>query len=126
MDIEELLNIVKDAAYEVRKALSFGYLESVYQDALLYELQSRGIDAKLEEPLQVLYKGHLVGEFKADILVEDRIIVEIKACQNLLPVHETQLINYLKATGIDKGLLINYGSETFACREKDRIYHPNK
>jgi len=122
VDIRELLDEVKDAAFEVRKNLSFGYLESVYQRALLYELQDRGIKAVIEAPIEARYKGRTVGEFRADILVEDKIIIELKACQNLLPAHEAQLVNYLQTTGIDKGLLINYGGEIFACREKDRIY----
>ncbi len=109
MDIEQLISAVISAAYEVRITLGTGFLESVYQNALMTELESRGIKTEKETPLAVKYKGHIVGDFRCDILVDNRIIIELKAVGLLLPAHEAQLVNYLTATGIDHGLLINFG-----------------
>lgn len=122
MNERELIDAINVAAYEVRLNLTRGYLEEVYHEALMVELQSRGIKAIKDAPVPVYYKGHLIKGYKADILVEDRIILELKAVDYVLPIHEAQLVNYLTATGLDKGILINYGGEKFAFRVKDRIY----
>jgi len=118
----DLIEIINAAAWEVRKHLSPGFLESVYQNALIVELRSQGILAEKEVPIKVNYKGVEVGNYIVDVLVEKRIIVELKAVEYLHPAHEAQLVNYLTATGIDHGVLINYGGEKFAFRVKDRIY----
>lgn len=117
----ELLELINKAAYEVRINLASGYLESVYKNALMFELESLGLHAEKEVSLPVYYKGIMVGEFRADIVVND-IIIEVKACRELSSAHEAQLVNYLVATGYDKGVLINYGGEKFAFRIKDRNY----
>ncbi len=122
MDIDELLAVIKDAAYQVRKGLSYGFLESVYQNALIFELRSRGIKAEKETPIAVHYKGVIVGEFRADILVDDKVIIEIKAVRELNAIHEIQLVNYLSATGLEYGYLINYGSENYRIIRKTRTY----
>lgn len=119
--IMELLELINKAAYEVRINLASGYLESVYKNALMFELESLGLHAEKEVSLPVYYKGIMVGEFRADIVVYD-IIIEVKACRELSSAHEAQLVNYLVATGYDKGVLINYGGEKFAFRIKDRNY----
>ena len=80
--------------------------------------------ADIEYPIKVYYKNIVVGEFRADIFVEDSVIIELKTCAQLMPAHEAQLVNYLKATGIDYGYLINYGSEKFQIRMKTREYEP--
>ncbi|MBI4837967.1 MAG: GxxExxY protein [Nitrospirae bacterium] len=95
--------------YNVYDELGSGFLESVYEKALMIELEGIGLRADNQKSLNVLYKNHLVGEFKADIIVEDKIIIEIKAVNNLISQYEAQLINYLKATGIKVGLLVNFG-----------------
>lgn len=118
----EIINVIQDAAYEVHMHLKQGYLEAVYKAALKFELTQRGLKVEEEVPLAVRYKGHLVGEYRADLLVNDSIIIELKACSELLPIHETQIINYLTTTGLDYGILINYGSTRFAFRVKTRIY----
>lgn len=123
--IMELLELINKAAYEVRINLASGYLESVYKNALMFELESLGLHAEKEVSLPVYYKGIMVGEFRADIVVND-IIIEVKACRELSSAHEAQLVNYLVATGYDKGVLINYGGEKFAFRIKDRNYHKCK
>lgn len=125
MDIEKLLKTIQDAAYEVRVNLCSGYLESVYQNALVTELELRGIKAEKEVYIPVFYKGKCVGEFRADLLVDNKVIVELKAVCELLPVHEVQLVNYLVATGIDYGILINFGGEKFRAIRKSRIYNPD-
>lgn len=91
------------------RALGYGFLERVYQNALYYELLDRGLDCKVQQPIRVYYQGHLVGEYIADMLIEDKIILELKAVKDLADEHEAQLINYLKSTRIEVGLLLNFG-----------------
>lgn len=124
MDTKNLLKVIKDASYEVRLNLGPGYLESVYQNALIIELRSRGLLAEKEVTIPVWYKGVQVGDFRADILVEKAIILELKSVQELNPLHEAQLVNYLVATGYDYGYLINYGAEKFRIALKTRVYTP--
>ena len=119
----ELIDAINKCAYEVRLHLGPCFLESVYQNALLYELSANGLVAKKEIAIPVYYKNTLVGDYRADIIVENRIILEIKAVQSILPQHEVQLVNYLTATGLDCGILINYGGEKFAFRVKTRKYN---
>lgn len=124
MLIDDLLNTIKDAAFEVRKHLPPGFLESVYQNALMIELSQKGLKADKEISIPVNYKGNIVGDFRADILVNKSVIIEIKAVRELLPIHEAQLVNYLTATGIDYGVLINYGGDNYRFIKKTRIYKP--
>ena len=121
MDTKKLIDTIYAAAFEVREHLKAGYLESVYKNALVIELKSRGLKVQAEVPITVRYKGYSVGEFRADIVVNGQIILELKAVAEISPIHETQLVNYLVATGIDHGILINYG-ENYAFRYKTRIY----
>ena len=123
MNIDEILDIIKDAAYEVRKNLPPGFLESVYQNALMIELSEKDLIVSKETPIPVYYKGKIVGDFRADILVNGKVIIELKAVRELLPIHEAQLVNYLTATGIDYGILINYGGDNYRYIKKTRIYH---
>lgn len=123
-DIDELVHKINEAAFEVRKNLCPGFLENVYKNALILELQSRGIYAQGEVSIPAYYKGSIVGDYRADILVENKIILEIKSVSTLLPVHEAQLVNYLNVTKLDYGILINYGGERFAFHLKTRIYSP--
>jgi GxxExxY protein len=97
------------AFYNVYNTLGYGFLEKVYENALLIELTKIGIAATAQSPIQVLYDSKVVGEYFADIMVENCIIVEIKAAKNLAAEHEAQLLNYLKATNIEVGLLVNFG-----------------
>ena len=122
MDLEELIKKVIQCVYNVRLQLSAGFLETVYQKALLIELKKNNILAEAEVPVDVYYDDSVVGEYRADIVVEKKIILEIKAIQHLLPVHEAQLVNYLTATKIDCGLLINFGGERLEIRRKYRTY----
>jgi GxxExxY protein len=96
-------------AFDVHNSLGYGFLEKVYENALLVELRRAGLGAAQQVPIPVHYREHKVGDFYADLLVEGSVIVEIKAVRNLVDVHEVQLVNYLKATGIPVGLLLNFG-----------------
>lgn len=122
METEELIKAIIQCAYNVRIHLTAGFLETVYQKALMIELQEKGIHAEAEKPIDVYYKDKIVGDFRADIIAEGIIIIELKAVQQLMPIHETQLVNYLTATHIDHGLLINFGSERIQIKRKFREY----
>ncbi|MHC4353830.1 MAG: GxxExxY protein [Planctomycetota bacterium] len=105
----ELSSKIIAAAHSVHKELGQGFLEKVYKNALAIELREAGIECDLEVPMSVLYRGLVVGDYVADMVVEDKIIVEAKAVSELNSAHEVQLVNYLKATGVQVGLLINFG-----------------
>lgn len=117
---EELTGQILQACFAVMNELGAGFVESVYQRALLVELRQRGLIAELEFPLNVTFRGVIVGNFFADILVESKVILELKAVKALLPEHQAQLINYLKATGIEVGLLINFGNPKLEYRRLHR------
>lgn len=97
------------AAFEVYRVLGYGFLEKVYRKAMIVELQLRGLRAVEEPHIRVTFKGRNVGDYSPDILVEECVIVKIKAEEKYNPKHEAQLLNYLKATGIKVGLLLNFG-----------------
>ena len=105
---EQLSYVIRGCVYEVFKHLGCGFLEKVYENALLKELKKQGLSARSQVPIKVYYKEELVGEYVADIVVEGRIILELKAQQKLLKIHEAQLLNYLKATGSKVGMLVNF------------------
>ena len=101
------------AAMEVHKALGFGFLESVYQEAMEIEFQKRNIPFVSQKRIQIQYKDVLLNQFYiADLFCYDKIIVELKAVSSILPEHEAQIINYVKATGTKLGLLFNFGEES--------------
>lgn len=106
----------------VHRALGAGFLESVYQSALLIELRIAGLDAEAGTRTPVYYRSELVGDFIADILVGKSIILELKAVQEVHPAHESQIVNYLQATGLDIGLLLNFGAPSLQIKRKHRIY----
>ena len=108
MNIDDITYQIRGAIFDVNKVLGYGFLEKVYEKALIIELNSRGLSVGNQVPLKVIYKEEIVGEYFADLLVEGRVIVEIKAVRHLLKEHQAQLLNYLKATGIQVGLLVNF------------------
>ena len=122
MDVEMLVRTVMECSKNIRRHLGPGYLESVYKNAMLVELKKNNLAYEIEKPINVFYDGVLVGEFKADIIVEGILILELKAVQSLHMAHEIQLVNYLTATGIDHGLLINFGSDELQFKRKYRVY----
>jgi GxxExxY protein len=108
MDINDITYAINGAAFEVNRILGSGFLEKVYENALLVELRERGFNAESQIPVKVFYKNKVVGEYIIDILVEKKVIVELKTVEKFDNVHEAQLLNYLKASGIQVGLLINF------------------
>jgi GxxExxY protein len=124
MEQEELTGKVIGCAMTVHRKLGPGFLESVYQNALAHELRKEGVRVKCERALVVMYDGVVVGEFSADMVIEESVIVENKAVRALAPVHEVQLVNYLNATGKDVGLLINFGGFSLEFKRKNRRYRP--
>ena len=108
MEEEDLTFKIRGCVYEVFRVLGAGFLEQVYQKALLHELEVQGLRAEGQRALEVTYKGTPVGMYVADILVEDRVVVELKAVESLTKAHEAQLLNYLKASGKRVGLLVNF------------------
>jgi len=109
MLFEELTRKILEVCFEVSNELGSGFLESVYQNALMIALTEKGLSAKSQEPLSVQFHSQPVGQFYADILVEDKVIIEIKAVSVLTGEHQAQVINYLKGTGKEIGLLVNFG-----------------
>jgi len=97
------------AAYKVYNALGFGFLEKVYENAMVIELTKLGLPVEQQQSIQVFYEGQVVGEYAADLVIDGKVIVELKAVSALDKAHEVQLVNYLKATGIEVGLLLNFG-----------------
>ena len=110
MEDDELTKIIIGCAYKVHNRLGPGFLEKVYENALRIELEKQGLRVKQQEPIRVRYDGQEVGEYYADLWVDERVVVELKASQALVKQHEVQLVNYLTATNIDCGLLLNFGS----------------
>jgi GxxExxY protein len=110
-------------AYKVHNTLGAGFLEKVYQNALRIELERLGLEVRQQAPIAVRYEGQTVGEYYADLWVEERVIVEIKTVAALDKSHESQLVNYLVATGVDLGLLINFGTSV-QVKRKYRRYVP--
>ena len=108
MNQNDITYKINGAVFEVNRKLGPGFLEKVYENALLIELKERGLKAKNQVPIKVEYKGKIVGEYYADIVVENQIIIELKAVESLQKIHDAQLLNYLKATGYKIGLLINF------------------
>jgi len=111
-------------AMKIHSTLGSGFLETVYQRALDLELTRAGLKVEAEKPISVRYEGEVVGAFIADLLVNDVLIVETKAVQMLAKIHEVQLVNYLVATGIDEGLLLNFGAERLEFKKKFRRPKP--
>lgn len=108
---QQLTEQIIQCFFEVYRQLGFGFLEKVYEHALMIELQRRGLHARNQQPTIVFYNGRTVGEYFADIVVEEAVIIELKAAEALVLEHETQLINYLRATNIEVGLLLNFGKK---------------
>lgn len=106
---KEITQEIIGAAFEVYKILGYGFLEKVYENALIEELKRRRIKANQQQPVKVFYKEVLVGEYVSDLFVEGKVIVELKAEKKYNSEHEAQLLNYLKASNIKVGLLINFG-----------------
>lgn len=121
-DINQLIQLIISLSKNIRRQLDPGYLESVYKNAMVVELRKHNLSYEVERPIRVLYDDIVVGDFKADIVVDNRLILELKAVQNLSVAHEVQLVNYLTSTGINDGMLINFGSLQLQFKHKYRVY----
>ena len=121
---EDLTRQIIGCAYKVYNTMGFGFLESVYEKCLVIELEKLGLEVKEQHPITVYYDGKVVGEFFADLWVQQAVIVEMKSVRAIATVHETQLVNYLKATGKDVGLLINFGETKVEVKRKVRELPP--
>lgn len=120
---EDTTRIILEACFEVANELGSGFLESVYQNALLITLLQKDIHVESQHPTQVVFRGQIVGQFCADFLVDSKVIVEIKAVNSLLPEHDVQVINYLRAANIEIGSLVNFGKPKL---EYKRLYKAPK
>ncbi len=119
---ELLIKRIIQCIYNVRGVLSPGFLEKVYKNALYIELKDQGIPVETEVPVNVYYKNHVVGSYKADMIVNKNIIIELKATQHLSLENEVQLVNYLTALNIENGILVNFGSDKIEIKRKYKTY----
>ena len=108
MDKDELFYKVNGAIFEVNRVLGAGFLEAIYENALQIEMRNRGLEVENQVSLNVEYKGTIIGEYRADLIIEDQLIIEVKAIKALLDVHTAQLLNYLKSTGMKYRVLVNF------------------
>ena len=120
---KNITDIILKSYYKVFNNLGYGFLEKVYQNALFYELKKQGLVCEKQKPIKVYYDEIQVGEYYADIIVNECIIIELKAAESLAEEHEFQLINYLKATDIEVGLVLNFGKNP---QFKRKIFTNNK
>ena len=120
---DELTQKIIGCAHKVHNTPGPGFLEKVYENALRIELEKTGLLVRQQEPICVKYAGQVIGEYYADLWVDTRVVVELKATQTLSREHEVQLVNYLTATGVDIGLLINFGPSV-QVKRKFREYKP--
>ena len=115
---EDLTEKIIKAAMTVHNILGFGFMEKVYENSLMVELELSDLKAMQQQPMKVFYKEKLIGDYIADVIVEDKIIVELKSIENLNKIHEVQLVNYLKAVNMEVGLLLNFGKEKLEFKRK--------
>lgn len=122
MKYKELTEKIIGCAYRVYNRMGYGFLESVYEKCLLIELRKVGLSAVFQKPITVFYDNEVVGEFVADIIVEDTIILELKSVRRIIQAHEVQMVNYLVATGKPVGLVINFGERKVEIKRKVRDF----
>ncbi len=116
-----LTSIILNSCFEVMNELGTGFLESVYKNALLVSLRDKGIPVETEKTFEIFFKQQRVGLYKADLIVDNQVVVELKTCKILLPENQAQIINYLKASDLPIGLLVNFGNKKL---EYKRVHHP--
>jgi GxxExxY protein len=118
MEYQELTEKIIGYAYRIYNKMGFGFLESVYEKCMLIELHKEGLKAEAQRSITVSYDNEIVGEFIADIIVEDTIILELKSVKQIVKAHEVQLVNYLVATGKPVGLVLNFGERKVEIKRK--------
>ena len=121
MDYRDVTEKIIGCAYTVYNKMGFGFVESVYENCMLIELNRAGLKARNQYPIDVHYEGQTVGEFVADLVVESGVIVELKSVKQIVKAHEVQLVNYLTATKMEVGLLINFGELKVEVKRKVRV-----
>ncbi|HIH45241.1 MAG TPA: GxxExxY protein [Candidatus Methanoperedenaceae archaeon] len=121
MEFEHLTEKIIGCSYQVYNTMGYGFLESVYEKCMLIELRKAGLKSEYQKPITVHYDGEVVGQFIADIFIENTIILELKSVKTIAKAHEVQLVNYLVATGKDVGLLINFGEQKVEVKRKVRV-----
>lgn len=128
MTIHQLTEKVIGMAMEIHRVLGPGFNESVYHRSLEVELAAAGIPFESEVPINVFYKGRLVGKYEADLVITigQQLLIELKSCEAIAKAHEAQTVNYLAATGIDDGLILNFGASSLQFKRKFRIYRPSQ
>ena len=119
----EITGKIIKAFFKVYNTLGYGFLEKVYENALILELEEMGLNEVKQNPIKVFYNGKEIGEYFADIIVENSVIIELKAVDKLADIHEAQLLNYLKATNIEVGLLLNFGTKA---EYKRKVFNNNR
>ncbi len=124
MDIEELIRKVMNCAHAVHRVMKPGLMEVLYKRAFAYELECNGFSVEIEKEIPAFYKDKLIGSLKADIIVDGRLILELKAANELTDANRYQLVTYLELTGIEHGLLINFGSPIMQIERKFKTYRP--
>jgi len=118
MEYQEVTETIIGCAYRVYNKMGFGFVESVYEKCLLIELRKEGLKTESQKPITVYYESEIVGEFVADIIVNDAIILELKSVRRIIKAHEVQLVNYLVATGKPVGLILNFGEKKVEIKRK--------
>jgi len=122
LPLESLTGQILEAAFEVSNELGIGFLESVYEQSLFIALRDKGIRAERQQPIKVFFRGQLAGVFQADLVVENKVVLELKAVKMLAPEHAAQVLNYLKATGKPVAMLLNFGSPKLEWRRFDNRF----
>ena len=118
MEYEKVTEAIIGCAYRVYNKMGFGFLESVYEKCLIIEMRKAGLDAEPQKPITVYYEGEVVGEFTADIIVNEAVIIELKSVRRIIKAHEVQLVNYLVSTGKPVGLILNFGERKVEIKRK--------
>ncbi|GAA5140935.1 GxxExxY protein [Prosthecobacter algae] len=128
MTIDQLTESVIGMAMEIHRHMGPGYNESIYHRSLEVELAATGIPFESEVPINVFYKGKIVGKFEADMVITigKKLLIELKSCETIVKAHEAQTVNYLTATGIDDGLILNFGAPSLQFKRKFRLYRPSQ
>ncbi len=123
MKEQELTSRIIKAFYRVYNALGYGFLEKVYENSLMIELENMGFTVESQRAIDVYYRGKIVGNNFADLVVEDKVILEIKSAESIAESHESQIVNYLKASNIEVGLILNFGKSAIL---KRKVFSNNK
>jgi len=122
---DALIKTIIGLAMKVHRELGMGFLEAIYANALAFELAEAGIVFEREKRIPVYYREHIMGDFIADLVIQEVIVVELKSVEGLMTAHSVQLVNYLSATRLDVGLLLNFGTKSLQFKTKTREYAPN-